>query len=135
MKQRHLPARRRSPAPQEPPATRLFSWDTGVARCWRTTLTVRFQRAGLDVEAGDYLPDRYVAVLGNTRLPATSHRSADEMMPFDLTVAQAAVAQPSQIALDVFSCAALTSLRRRYIAGDPSVCGYFAGPVPASRLR
>lgn len=134
MKHRHLQARRRRPVPA-PSATRSFSWDTGGARSWRTTLTVRFQQAGLDVEAGDYLPDRYVAVLGNTRLPATNDRSAVEMMPLDLTVAHAAVTRPSQIALDVFSHAALTSLRRRYIAGDPSVCGYFAGPVPASRLR
>jgi hypothetical protein len=123
---RQMPARR---------TTRSFRWDTGHARSWRTTLTVQFQPAGLDIDAGCYLPNRYEAVLSNSRLPVTTDGSASEMMPFDLTIAQAAVPAPTVQALDRFSEAAVRSLRRRYFAGDPSVCGYFAGPLPARRPR
>lgn len=115
--------------------TRSFCWDTGTARSWRTTLTVRFQPAGLDIDAGRYLPNRYQASLSNSRLPRTTDHSAAEMMPFDLTVARAAISTPTPQALNRFANAALKCLRRRYLAGDPSVCGYFAGPVLASHLR
>jgi hypothetical protein len=130
LRRRSRPASARASA-----ATRSFRWDTGRARSWRTTLTVRFQPAGLDIDAGRYMPNRYQAVLSNSRLSATTDHSAAEMMPFDLTVAQAPVSTPTAGALDRFCEAALEALRRRYRAGDPSVRGYFAGRVPARRLR
>lgn len=125
----------RRAAPQLVAATRSFCWDTGEARSWRTTLTVQFQPAGLDIDAGRHLPNRYQAVLSNSKLPVTTDHSAAEMMPFDLTVAHAAVSTPTPLALDRFANAALKYLRRRYLTGDPSVCGYFAGPLPAEHLR
>ncbi len=125
----------RSAQPQPDAATRSFCWDTGTARAWRTTLTVRFQPAGLDTDAGRYLPDRYQAVLSNFRLPATTDHSAAHMMPFDLAIACADAPAPTPQAIDSFANAALDCLRSRYLAGDPSVCGYFAGPVPTDRLR
>jgi hypothetical protein len=106
-----------------------------MARSWQTTLTVQFQPAGLDIDAGRYLSNQYQAVLSNSRLPATTDHSAAEMMPFDLIVARAAVSTPTPQALDRFANAALECLHRRYLAGDPSVCGYFAGPVPDGHLR
>lgn len=130
LRRQHPPAGERSSA-----GTRSFWWDTGRARSWRTTLTVRFQPAGLDIDAGRYMPNRYQAVLSNSRLSATSDHSAAEMMPFDLTVAQAAVPTPTDRALDRFCEAALEALRSRYRAGDPSVRHYFAGRMPARRLR
>ncbi len=96
---------------------------------------MRFQPAGLDIDAGRYLPNRYEAVLSNSRLSVTTDGSAGEMMPFDLMIAQVAVAAPTLTALDRFSAGALKSLRRRFVAGDPCVCGYFAGRLPATRLR
>lgn len=121
--------------PQPDAATRSFCWDTGTKRSWRTTLTVQFQPAGLDIDAGRYLPDRYQAVLSNFRLPATTDVSAAQMMPFDLTVTSADAPAPTPQAIDSFANAALECLRARHLAGDPSVCGYFAAPVPADRLR
>lgn len=114
-------------------ATRSFCWDTGKQRSWRTTLTVRFQPAGLDLEAGRYLPDRYEAVLSNSRLPVTSTSSATEMMMFDLTVARAPVSTVTLQTLDRFCEVALMSLRYRYLTGDPRVCGYFAAPPYGTR--
>jgi hypothetical protein len=125
----------RQASPPTLATTRTFCWDTGTARSWRTTLIVQFQLAGLDIDAGCYLPSRYQAALSNSRLPRTSDHSAAEMMPFDLMVACAAVSTPTPQALDRFANAALECLRGRYLAGDPSVCGYFAGPVLASHLR
>jgi hypothetical protein len=106
-----------------------------MARSWQTTFTVQFQPAGLDIDTGRYLSNRYQAVLSNSRLPATTDHSAAEMMPFDLMVARAAVSTPTPQALHRFANAALRCLHRRYLAGDPSVCGYFAGAVPAGHLR
>ena len=122
-------------SPQLFAGTRSFCWDTGKARSWRTTLTVRFQPAGLDVDAGRYLPNRYQAVLSNSRLPATTDHSAAEMKPFDLTVTHAAVSTPTPTSLDSFAAAALTCLERLYLAGDPRVRSYFAGRVPSGHLR
>jgi hypothetical protein len=126
---------RRQASPPRFATTRSFCWDTGTAQCWRTTLTVQFQPAGLDIDAGRYLPNRYQAVLSNSRLPATTDHSAAEMMPFDLLVVRAAVSTPTPQALNCFANVALKCLRRRYLAGDPGVCGYFAGLVPAGHLR
>ncbi|HEY3944419.1 MAG TPA: hypothetical protein VGL78_04260 [Solirubrobacteraceae bacterium] len=129
----YLRGRRRPPA-KAAGTTRSFCWDTGDARTWRTILTVRFEHAGLDIDAGGYLPNRYEAVLSNSRLPATDDGSAAEMMPFDLTVAQTPVAAPTIRSIDDFATAALTCLRSRYVAGDPNVCSYFAGPLSAKRI-
>jgi hypothetical protein len=122
------------PLPRSAGATRSFSWDTGDARAWRTTLAVQFQPAGLDIDAGCHRPNRYEAVLSNSRLSVTNDGSATEMMPFDLTVAQAVVSAPTPQTLDRFCEAALMSLHCRYLAGDPSVRGYFAGQLPEKRL-